>query len=222
MVKVCANPRKGEQLRWIKKSWTSILGLLLMTGVQFGVAGLGSTIVCMLRKEKFKSFGLTRKNIVKAIIETIGCFLPYICYVFASGQFDGFHPFHIAITDEVIASGIPAPISSWNLQGIDSLNKGVLQLLQPQAISNAIRQPCTRRISSTGCLSVYIIQFSPWPGPDQFIPGLLKRRDSRPFTINYFFVFPPTTGSNITNFSYEKIPLINLDTSRAIKIYISE
>lgn len=76
----------------------------------------------MLRKEKFKSFGLTRKNIVKAIIETIGCFLPYICYVFASGQFDGFHPFHIAITDEVIASGIPAPISSWNLQGIDSLN----------------------------------------------------------------------------------------------------
>lgn len=48
----------------------------------------------------------------------------------ASGQFDGFHPFHIAITDEVIASGIPAPISSWNLQGIDSLNKGVLQLLK--------------------------------------------------------------------------------------------
>ena len=79
-----------------------------MTGVQFGVAGLESTIVCMLRKEKFKSFGLTRKNIVKAIIETIGCFLPYICYVFASGQFDGFHPFHIAITDEVIASGITA------------------------------------------------------------------------------------------------------------------
>lgn len=101
-----------------------------MTGVQFGVAGLESTIVCMLRKEKFKSFGLTRKNIVKAIIETIGCFLPYICYVFASGQFDGFHPFHIAITDEVIASGITAPISSWNLQGIDSLNKGVLQLLK--------------------------------------------------------------------------------------------
>ena len=83
-----------------------------MAGVQFGVAGLGSTIVCMLRKEKFKSFGLTRKNIVKAIIKTIGCFLPYICYVFASGQFDGFHPFHIAITDKVIASGIPAPISS--------------------------------------------------------------------------------------------------------------
>ena len=81
-----------------------------MTVVQFGVAGLESTIVCMLRKEKFKSFGLTRKNIVKAIIETIGCFLPYICYVFASGQFDGFHPFHIAITDEVIASGIPFSI----------------------------------------------------------------------------------------------------------------
>lgn len=190
MVKVCANPRKGEQFRWIKKSWTSILGLLLMTGVQFGVAGLESTIVCMLRKEKFKSFGLTRKNIVKAIIKTIGCFLPYICYVFASGQFDGFHPFHIAITDEVIASGITAPISSWNLQGIDSLNKGVLQLLQPQAISNAIRQPCTRRISSTGCLSVYIIQFFPLTGTRPIHPWLIEAEGFSPIYDKLFFRIP--------------------------------
>lgn len=93
------------------KNISVIPRLLLFAGVQFGVAGLGSTIVCLLRKEKFKYFGLTRKNIFKAIIGTIVCFLPYICYVFASNQFDDFHPFHIAITDEVIASGIPFSIT---------------------------------------------------------------------------------------------------------------
>lgn len=80
--------------------------LLLNAGVQFGVAGLGITIVCILRKEKFTSFGLTRKNIFKTIIGTIICFFPYICYVFLSGQFKGYRPFSILIADDVIKSGI--------------------------------------------------------------------------------------------------------------------
>lgn len=42
--------------------------LLLNAGIQFGVAGLGITIVCILRKESFTSFGLIRKNIFKSII----------------------------------------------------------------------------------------------------------------------------------------------------------
>jgi uncharacterized membrane protein (DUF485 family) len=83
--------------------------LLLNAGVQFGVAGLGITIVCILRKEKFTRFGLT-KNIVKALIGTILCFVPYICYILISGQFHGYQPFNILITDDVIASGIPLSI----------------------------------------------------------------------------------------------------------------
>ncbi|HBF7898341.1 hypothetical protein KLL36_07820 [Clostridioides difficile] len=39
------------------------LRLLLNASVQFGVAGLGITIVCILRKEKFTMFGLTKKNL---------------------------------------------------------------------------------------------------------------------------------------------------------------
>lgn len=56
--------------------------LLFNAGVQFGVAGLGITIVCILRKENFTHFGLTRKNIFKTIIGTIICFVPSICYIF--------------------------------------------------------------------------------------------------------------------------------------------
>lgn len=36
--------------------------LLLNAAVQFGVAGLGIIVVCVLRKEKFIHFGLTRKK----------------------------------------------------------------------------------------------------------------------------------------------------------------
>ena len=89
---------------------SAIPRLLLNAGVQFGVAGLGITIVCILRKESFTHFGLIRKNIFKAIIGTIICFVPSICYIFLSGQFNGYQPFSILITDDVIASGIPFSI----------------------------------------------------------------------------------------------------------------
>ena len=99
----------GKQLMsFVANSNISVVPrLLLNVGVQFGVAGLGITIVCILRKEKFTQFGLTRNNVFKAIIWTIICFVPSILYVFLSGQFNGYQPFSILITDDVIASGIP-------------------------------------------------------------------------------------------------------------------
>lgn len=50
----------GDQLmRFIKDSNTSVVPRLLVNvGIQFGIAGLGITIVCALRKEKFTQFGL--------------------------------------------------------------------------------------------------------------------------------------------------------------------
>ena len=98
----------GNQLRdFVTDGSISVIPRLLLNAViQFGVAGLGITIVCALRKEKFTHFGLTRKNAFKAIIGTIICFVPSICYIFISGQFSGYQPFSILITDAVIASGI--------------------------------------------------------------------------------------------------------------------
>ena len=102
----------GNQLRdFVTDSSISVIPrLLLNAAIQFGVAGLGITIVCVLRKEKLTHFGLTRKNAFKVIIGTIICFIPSICYILLSGQFRGYQPFHILITDDVIASGIPFSI----------------------------------------------------------------------------------------------------------------
>ena len=72
----------GKQLMsFVANSNISVIPrLLLNAGVQFGVAGLGITIVCILRKESFTHFGLIRKNIFKAIIGTIIC-APSIQYI---------------------------------------------------------------------------------------------------------------------------------------------
>ena len=102
---------RNQLMGYITNSNISVVPrLLLNAGIQFGIAGLGITIVCILRKEKFAQFGLTKKNTVKAILGTILCFVPLICYIFMSGQFKGYQPFHILIADDVIASNIPFSI----------------------------------------------------------------------------------------------------------------
>lgn len=102
----------GKQLMsFVANSNISVIPrLLLNAGVQFGIAGLGITIVCIFRKENFTHFGLTRKNLFKTIIGTVISFVPSISYIFLSGQFNGYQPFSILITDDVIARGIPFSI----------------------------------------------------------------------------------------------------------------
>ena len=98
-------------MNFVKNSDISVMTRLFLNSlVQFGVAGLGITIVCIIRKEKFTQFGLTKKNIGKTIVGTVICFLPSICYIIASGQFNGYQPFNILITGDVIASDIPISI----------------------------------------------------------------------------------------------------------------
>lgn len=87
-----------------------ILRLLLNALVQFGIAGLGITVVCLLRKERFSLFGLTKENAVKSILGAVICFIPYLCYIFISGQYKGYQPFSILITNDVLNSGFPVNI----------------------------------------------------------------------------------------------------------------
>ena len=62
--------------------------LLTAAALEFGIAGLGITIVGLMRKESFASFGLRWENAIKAVLWTIVFFLPYILFIFLSGQFD--------------------------------------------------------------------------------------------------------------------------------------
>lgn len=53
---------------------------------------------------------MRQKNAFKVIVGTMICFIPLICYIFLSGQFDGYHPFNVIITRDVMNSGIPFSI----------------------------------------------------------------------------------------------------------------
>ena len=41
--------------------------LLISAAMEYGIAGLGITLVCLLRRESFASYGLKKENALKAI-----------------------------------------------------------------------------------------------------------------------------------------------------------
>lgn len=96
----------------------AFLRLLVSAVLQFGVAGLGVTIVCILRKEKFRQFGLVRKNLIKTIVGTAICFVPMISYFVLSGRFKGYHPLNVIVAKDILASGLPISILGMGLIAI--------------------------------------------------------------------------------------------------------
>ena len=84
--------------------------LLAASAMEFGIAGLGITIVCLYRKTSFLSFGLKKENTLKAIAGTVLCFIPYIAYIVLSGQFEGYEPLSIMVTPDLHKAGIPTMI----------------------------------------------------------------------------------------------------------------
>lgn len=102
---------RNQMVNYIKDSNNSIiLRLLLNAGVQFGMAGLGITVVCIFRKERFSDFGLVKRNTIKSTLVSIICFIPYLMYIIISGQYTGYYPLSIIITKDVLESGIPINI----------------------------------------------------------------------------------------------------------------
>ena len=76
--------------------------LLTAAALEFGIG--------LMRKESFASFGLRWENAIKAVLWTIVFFLPYILFIFLSGQFEGYEPLSIMVTPDLHKAGIVATI----------------------------------------------------------------------------------------------------------------
>ena len=75
---------------------------------QFGLAGLGITIVCLIRKERFTQFGLRIKNIVPSVLLSLACCIPDLIYCLIKGKVHFWCPFwDVNTTPEVLASAFP-------------------------------------------------------------------------------------------------------------------
>ena len=102
----------GKQLMaFCKDSSISVWPRLLASaGFEFGIAGLGINLVCIIRKIPFVNFGLKKENAGKAIVGAVLCFLPHIFYVIISGQFEGYEPLSVMVTPDLHKAGIFATI----------------------------------------------------------------------------------------------------------------
>lgn len=89
-----------------------VLRVAFVGGIfQFGLAGLGITIVSVMRKESFCGHGLRISGIVPAIVLSALCCLPDFIYNFVAGNVHLWLPFSdVNTTGEVLASGFPANV----------------------------------------------------------------------------------------------------------------
>ncbi len=98
---------EDQLMRLVKDNSISVLLRLFIIGaLQFGIAGLGITIVCIVRKENLTTFGIRRHNSILAIGLSILCFLPYFLLLLFTGQLRQYAPLSIMITDDILTSGL--------------------------------------------------------------------------------------------------------------------
>ena len=78
---------------------------------QYALAGLGITVVCIFRKEKFTKFGLNTKNLLPALLLSLACCVPDFIYQFARGHVHSWCPFYdVTTTKELLAAGLAVKI----------------------------------------------------------------------------------------------------------------
>ena len=86
---------------------------------QFGIAGLGISIACLIRKEKFTGFGLTVKNLIPAILLSSACCVPDFLYNLYRGDAQAWCPFReVNMTAEVLTSPFPYNILAYLITAV--------------------------------------------------------------------------------------------------------
>ncbi len=110
----------GEQISsFIEDSNIHILPRVLVSATfEYGLAGLGITIVCILRKESFLSYRLRFKGIVPTIALSVLCFVPYIIFLAVTKQLTGYAPLSVKTTPDVLAAGFPINVIGMLITGV--------------------------------------------------------------------------------------------------------
>ena len=79
---------------------------------QFAIAGLGITIVCIIRREKFTKFGLNTKNLLPALLLSLACCVPDFIYQLARGRVHPWFPFYdMSMTPQLLEESLPVKVS---------------------------------------------------------------------------------------------------------------
>lgn len=76
--------RQGQINIWLK--------FLPVAMIQFGLAGLGSMIVFIYRKESLYTYGITKRNLCKTIILSALVCIPSLVFMGLNGEIQGYFP----------------------------------------------------------------------------------------------------------------------------------
>ena len=85
--------------------------LLFLATLQFCVAGLGTNVVMIRRKESWKQYGLLAKHFLPTLIQTATTCLPLLLFLISRGQIHSYLPFQsILIAKEILTSPFPTNV----------------------------------------------------------------------------------------------------------------
>ena len=87
------------------------ISLLFLATLQFCVAGLGTSVVMIRRKESWKQYGLLTKHFLPTLIQTAAICLPLLLFLISRGQIHSYLPFQsILIAKEILTSPFPTNV----------------------------------------------------------------------------------------------------------------
>ncbi len=91
-----------------------LLRTICIALLQFGLAGAGISVVCLLRKERFRDYGLHTKKALLSILLSVAAFMPNMIFTVVTGEFHRYLPFHrVNITAEIFQTSFPESIFSF-------------------------------------------------------------------------------------------------------------
>ena len=86
---------------------------------QFALSGLGITIVCIIRKERFTMFGLNTHKLLPALLLSLACCVPDFIYQFINGNVHAWFPFYdVFTTKELMVADLAVKIPGFILTAV--------------------------------------------------------------------------------------------------------
>lgn len=93
--------------------WLKFIPLALM---QFGLAGLGSLIVIIYRKEKMSNYGLIKKNILQTILLSIIVCIPAFLFMLINNEISVYFPLKgVLLSKNFLTSSFPSNVLGYLL-----------------------------------------------------------------------------------------------------------
>ena len=99
-----------------KSIWLRLIPVIL---IQYGLAGLGSTIVILHRREYFRDYGLNTHGTIISIVLSVAVFIPHLVFIIFNGNVTNYMPFQgMFLTKTILTQVFPLNIMGFILIGL--------------------------------------------------------------------------------------------------------